>query len=715
MHSTEVSMRYSFIRDRRRELGARPKGRARWFAPDALERRELLSTAGSSGGDATFVMTGATPSNPAQVAVHVGSPGFGFTHHKVMLELVMQAPSGSGGPRTMTMTGPKGSSENIVFQNDSPAGGAADIMLASVGPGNYIVQAEMPDGTGPLSLHVSLVGDVNGDNKVTGQDLQLLKSLKGTTVGQPGYSLASNPTGTGTITKKDVIFARQNLGASMPSQPLALTAGLDPASDPDGNGVVTTPSLTISGLTAPGATVQLDQGATGTFSQATTADTEGHYQFQVVIPIGVTTFTVQATAGGQQATTQTKITRGDVIIAWNQTMLDAIRLTKDTLGLSTRTMAMVQEAMYDAVNSIDHIGTTFQVGVPLPAGTQASPEAAASEAAYDVLLSLIPQEKSLYDATLAESLANIPNDSARATGIQVGDEVAADILAWRANDGSNVQVPYVPGTAPGQWRPTPPDFSVAWGPNWGSVTPFAIPSTKPFMPPPPPALNSPAYAAAVKLTESIGSKNSKTRTPQQTQIADFWAYDTGGMGPPPVLYNQIVQDVALQQHNTLDQNARLFALADTAMADTGIVSWDAKYIYNLWRPITAIPQAGLDGNSATTPNPKWSPLGAPGDGVRPNYTPPFPAYVSGHAGFGGALFTVLADFYGTDNMTFTMGSDEEPGVYETFNSFSAAAEQNGQSRIYLGIHYIFDKTDGIAEGDSVGNYVYQNVMKPFGD
>jgi hypothetical protein len=676
---------------------------------ESLERRELLSLSAQVGADASFVMAGATPSNPAAITVHVSKSGFTMNHNRVLLDLVMEAPAGSGGPRTMTMTSSRGSKHKVMFQNDTPAGGASDIMLVNVGPGNYVIQAEMPDATGPLSLHVSLVGDVGGSNRVTPQDISQMKSLLGVTAGQPGYSLAADPMGTGKVTMQDLIFARQNLGTSMPSTPLALTAGLDASSNPDGNGVVTSPNVTISGHTAPGATVMLDQGDTGTFTQTTTADSQGDYQFQAVVGVGVTPFHVVADSGGETATADTKITRGDVVIAWNQTMLDAIRLTKDTLGLSTRTMAMVQAAMYDAINDIDQFGSVYKVSVPVQPGTSPSPEAAGSEAAYDVLSSLIPQEQTLYQSTLAESLAGIPSANA-AAGIAIGDAVAAGILAWRANDGSNVQVPYVPGTAPGQWRPTPPDFSIAWGPEWGQVTPFAINNAARFLPPPPPALDSSAYAAALKLTESLGSKNSTTRTAQQTQIADFWAYDTAGMGPPPVNYNQIVQTVALQQHNTLDQNARLFALADVAMADAGIVTWDAKYNYNLWRPVTSIPDANQDGNPATIANPKWTPLGAPGDGVRANFTPNFPAYPSGHAAFGAAMFTTLANFYGTNNMTFTIGSDEEPGVYETFNSFSAAAEQNGISRIYLGIHYIFDKTAGITEGDSIGNYVYNNTM-----
>jgi len=696
------------LHSRRMDLESRPK-RPR-FRPctEVLERRELLSADASLLGQ--FTMASATPSDPAAITMHVSRSEFTFHNNRVLLSLAIEAPAGSSGPVTMTMTPQKGSSERILAENNQPSGGARDVFVVSVTPGNYVVQAEMPDATGPLQFSMSLVGDANGDHKVTAQDIRLIRSLKGLKVGQPGYSLAADPTAAGTINAEDVSLARLNLGAAMKVEPLMLTAGLDPSSNPDMNGVVTSSNVTISGQTQPGATVRLDQGDTGTFNQTTTADAQGNYHFAVSVGIGVAPFHVEADAGGQRVTADTEVTRGDVIIAWNQTMLVAIRATKDTLGLSTRTMAMVQAAMYDAVNGIDHFGSVYQVAVPAADAQGASPEAAASEAAFYVLSRLIPQEDSLYKATLAESLADIPDGAAKTAGLAVGYTVAAGIWAWRANDGSSLQVPYVPGTVPGQWRPTPPDYSVAWGPEWGQVTPFAIPSTKQFLPPPPPALNSPAYAAAVKLTESLGAKNSTTRTARETQIGNFWAYDVAGMGPPPVLYNQIAQDVALEQHNTLDQDARLFALADVAMADAGIVTWDAKYKYDLWRPITAIRDAGQDGNKATVADPSWTPLGSPGDGVRANFTPNFPAYVSGHAGFGAALFTTLADFYGTDQMTFTIGSDEEPGTYETFNSFSAAAEENGMSRIYLGIHYIFDKTAGITEGDAVGNYDYQHVM-----
>ncbi len=673
---------------------------------EGLEKRQLL--AADPSVFAQYTMSPQAPGTPAAVTIHVGRSEFTFRHHKVLLGMEMVAPAGSLSPITMNMTPVGAANGQIVFQNNEPSGGNRDDMMAMVGPGNYVVQVVMPDVTAPLQLDLSLVGDVNGDHRVNGADIKLIRSALGQSVGQAGAPLAADPDGHPKIDNEDLRLARENLGVALTDPPLFLSAGLDPSSNPDGNGMVTAPNVTISGQTVPGATVKLGQGDSGTFTQTSTADSQGNYQFQVNVDFGVTPFHVEADSGGRSVTADTKITRGDVIIAWNATMLEAARVTKDSLGLFTRTMAMVQAAIYDAVNDIDRLGSVYHVNVNAPAGS--SPGAAAAEAAYDVLMSLIPQEKALYDATLAETLADIPDGAAKTDGIAVGDQVAAGILAWRANDGSNVQVPYVPGTAPGQWRPTPPDYSVAWGPEWGQVMPFAVPSANAFLPPPPPALDSAAYAKSVKMTESLGALRSTTRTADETQIGVFWAYDTSGMGPPPIMFNQVLQTIALQQHNTLDQDARLFALADVAMADAGIVAWDAKYTYDRWRPITAIRDANHDGNPATTADPGWTPFGSPGDGMRANFTPNFPAYPSGHATFGGALFTILADFYGTNQMHFTLYSDELPGVARSYSSFSDAAAELDWSRIYLGIHYIDDEVNGNSTGDKIGNYVFQNTM-----
>jgi hypothetical protein len=209
-------------------------------------------------------------------------------------------------------------------------------------------------------------------------------------------------------------------------------------------------------------------------------------------------------------------------------------------------------------------------------------------------------------------------------------------------------------------------------------------------------------------------------------IAIFWGYDgTIGLGTPPVRYNEIARAIAVQEHNTEVQNARLFALVNTAMADTAIAVWETKYGDDFWRPVTAIRDANSNGNPQTVAEPTWTPLGAPNDnGGGTNFTPAFPAYPSGHAGFGGALFRILADFYGTDHVRFTIGSDEfnghtvdqygnvRPVVREHFTSFSQAMEQNGQSRIYLGIHWRFDKVQGIKLGMEIADFVFHHFMLP---
>ncbi len=473
-------------------------------------------------------------------------------------------------------------------------------------------------------------------------------------------------------------------------------------------GVATSSSMVFDGQTMPHATVQLKLGQT---LRTTHANKLGQYQFHLSMPTGSYQVNVRAenSAGIVQRASMTA-TRGDAVIAWDDAMIAVIKADTANVGLASRTLAMVSGAVYDAVNDIERTGAVYKFDVKSPAG--ASPSVAASEAAYTVLSALDPSMQAFLDATMAQSLAVVHSMSAKLGGVEVGMEVGQDMLAWRANDGSSAIVPYVPGTAPGQWRPTPPTYQVAWGPEWGQVQTFAV--TKPvsnFMPPPPPALNSPAYAAALNQVESLGALNSTTRTAQQTQIADFWSYDEPDTGTPPVHYNQIAETIALQEHNSLIQDARMFGLINVSMADAGIAAWDVKYTYNRWRPITAIPLANTDGNPATTADPTWQPLGSPGDPGQPNFTPPFPSYVSGHATFGGDLFTMLANFYGTNNLHFTLTSDILPGVTRSYNSFSQASFENAVSRIYLGIHFWFDESAGMKMGSSIANNVFANVMR----
>jgi membrane-associated phospholipid phosphatase len=389
----------------------------------------------------------------------------------------------------------------------------------------------------------------------------------------------------------------------------------------------------------------------------------------------------------------------DVVIEWNQVFLDTFKADRVLPLYFSRDAAIVHSAIYDAVNDIDRSYTPFFVDIKAQPG--ASLEAAAAQAAHDTMVALFPAHQATFDATLAADLAGIPPGRAM-LGTAVGQAVAQQILAWRSTDGSNAQVTYVPGTDPGDWQPTPPAFAPAVAPQWGSVTPFCIPSDSAFRPPPPPALTSSEYTAAFDEVKSLGAANSATRTAEQSQVARFW-YGAAGTYTATGYWNQIAQEVAQQHGDSLVQDARLFALLNLAQADAYFAVWDAKYTYNFWRPVTAIRAADTDGNPDTAADPAWTPFLA---------TPAHPSYNSGHSGISGASAAVLAAFFGTDAVPFSLSSDGLPGVTRSFASFSQAAQEVSNSRIYAGIHWRFDVQTGQALGYEVGDYVASHFLLP---
>ena len=409
----------------------------------------------------------------------------------------------------------------------------------------------------------------------------------------------------------------------------------------------------------------------------------------------------------------------DVVIDWNNATIAALRSNQATAnpGDGSRIFALVHTAIYDAVNAITKEYSSFALTAEAP--SWASKEAAAATAARDVLASLFPQLTPNINSLWQQNLAAIPDGPAENEGVKIGHQAATTILNLRADDGSKGGSDYVFTDAPGHWDVDPlhPD-QVAWGPNWGEVSPFAIREASDFGAPPPPALGSAEYAAAYNEVKSLGALNSTTRTADQTEIAIFWAYDRPLFGPPTILFNQAVQTIADLKGNSLGDNARLFAMVNVAMADAGVATWKVKFDYDFWRPITAIREGDTDGNPATVADPNWVPLGAPGpnpNSTADDFTPPFPAYTSGHAAFGAATFRTLANFYGSDQFNFSLTSEELPGVVRHYSSFSQAALENGRSRIYMGVHWEFDNVYSQIIGNGIADYVTQNLFQERGN
>ncbi len=379
----------------------------------------------------------------------------------------------------------------------------------------------------------------------------------------------------------------------------------------------------------------------------------------------------------------------DVVFDWNNVLLNAIKVDKTPPPKSSRAMAMVHCAIFDAVNAIDKSYNVYLT--PINASSTASKEAAVVEAAYRVLKGLYPAQLATFDAARTASLAGIPNGAEKTEGINVGGIAGDKMLLSRVGDHSTDVVPYVPGTDPGDWQPTPPGFLPALLPNWPLVKPFGILTGSKFRGSGPPALGSAEDLATMLETQSLGKNTSATRTADQSAIALFWA-DGAGTVTPPGHWNQIAQDISGQFGLSLVENARLFAILNIAEADAAISCWDNKFAYNWWRPVTAI--------RATTADTTWSSF---------IVTPNFPEYSSGHSTFSGGAAQVLALYFGTDTVNFTTGSDGQPD--RSYTAFSEAAAEAGRSRIYGGIHFEYSNQDAQAGGRTIARMAFENYFQ----
>lgn len=403
---------------------------------------------------------------------------------------------------------------------------------------------------------------------------------------------------------------------------------------------------------------------------------------------------------------------------------------------ASRALAMAIVASFDACNAITQKYTSY-LGLP-PADPNASPEAASSQADHDVLVHLFPAQIPTFDLELTSSLALIPDGPSKTAGIAVGKKAAIAMLAQRANDGSAGTNQIIgPGPNefhvnpdPGYWSMDPiSNIPVAVGSLWGRVKPFVIESATQFRCPVPPAMDSQEYTLAFNEVSSLGGDRTITKTVRsedETFAGIYWGYDgSPDIGTPPNLYNQISLQLCTQMKLGAMEMGRVCALINLSMVDSSISAWESKYYYQLWRPVTAIRRADEDGNPQTHQDPNYSPLGAPASNTtNPNFTPPFPAYPSGHATFGGGIFQVMRKVFGTDEVPFTFVSDEYNGKTtnnkgivrplrpRSFITLSQAEEENGQGRIFLGIHWNQDKTSGIVMGQQVADYVLDHAYKP---
>jgi len=381
----------------------------------------------------------------------------------------------------------------------------------------------------------------------------------------------------------------------------------------------------------------------------------------------------------------------DMVGDWNVHGVAATRTARQSPSMAARNLAIVHLAMFEAVNSLEPRYAPYLA--QLPADPASSREGAAAAAAHHALVRLMPEQKEALDAAFRESLAGITEGTARDKGMQLGREAAEAILAARSNDGSAAPNTYRPYAVAGRYVPT----VLPQGYTWGSVRPFVLERGDQFRPPAPYPLASAQWAKDFNEIKRMGAKVGSGRTPEQSDIARFWAL-TG-----PATYNPVARQVSEAKGLDLLDNARLFALFSMATADAAIAVFDAKYAYNFWRPVTAIRCADLDENDATQLDAAWEPF---------IDTPMHPEYPCAHCTFQGSAAGALAAMFGDAISPFSLTSTTAPGVTRRFERLSDYVAEVIDARVFDGVHYRTSGEVGAALGRKVGGYVVQNALKP---
>jgi hypothetical protein len=387
--------------------------------------------------------------------------------------------------------------------------------------------------------------------------------------------------------------------------------------------------------------------------------------------------------------------RADQVTSWNLVATSAAFAAGQAPPVQTRTCAVVHIAIHDALNAIDRRNAPYALEARAAQG--ASSTAAVAAAARDTLIALIPSQRESIETAYSAALAEVSDGGARASGVAIGQAAAALILSRRSADGADATAAWSPGFLPGQYRQTPPANATPIVPQWGNVTPFALRDVKQYRVDPPPDLSGDQYAYEVNEVKLVGGTTSRLRNDDQSEIARHW-YEASAQS-----WNRIARTVSEQQRLDLWENGRLFALVNTALADGYIGNFESKYFYNFWRPITAIRDGDLDGNLDTVGEFEWNAY---------LNTPAIPEWPSGHATVGAAAAEVMARFFGTDYLSFSLTAGPPyAGTTRQYYSFSEAAVENANSRVLAGIHFRASCVAGLAQGRRIGDYVYHNILR----